>query len=223
MFKRLLHATSVQDRLPASTEDLNSGLSTPSPNERPRTESSPKTATLKLPRFEEIYRTSSFKATPVSTDYHILKVADMLCSDQIRGLSPPAKHGALMMALEAAGVAVEDVLQDAVQRQRALNECEEEYRHRLHDLEAAKLEESERLASEMETMCIQYRSRMAAVAAEIDHERSELRQWQEAKAREHRRIAEAAAACVPCDDTMSSEASVTRMIEKNSNALRQRA
>ncbi len=53
------------------------------------------------------------------------------------------KHSALMMALEAAGVAVEDMLQDAVQRQRVLNEYEELQRRHLEELEKTKLQEND--------------------------------------------------------------------------------
>ena len=55
----------------------------------------------------------------------------MANNGHLQGLSPAAKHSALMMALEAAGVAVEDMLRDAVQRQRVLNEYEDSQRRRL--------------------------------------------------------------------------------------------
>ncbi len=149
-------------------------------------------------------------------------MADMLDSEHLRGLSPAAKHSALMMALEAASVAVEDMLQDAVQRQRVLNEYEEVQRRRLEEFENGKLRENEKLSAEMEALCIQYRSRISAVLEEIEHEREAFRVWQERKEREQRRIAEAASACVSSDGA-SSEASVTRLLEKNVGRLRESA
>src|SRR4029077_11812298 len=101
-------------------------------------------------------------------EYTILKVADMENSDHLHGLSPAARHSALMMALKAAGVAVEDILQDAVQRQRARTESEDGKLHLLQEFEATKLRENERLGSEMETICSQYRTRIAAGVEEID-------------------------------------------------------
>ena len=54
----------------------------------------------------------------------------MLSSEHLRGLSSASKHSALLMALEAAGIAVKDILQDAVQRQRLLNDYEESQQRR---------------------------------------------------------------------------------------------
>src|ERR1700687_6053254 len=105
----MLQASSVQGRPPASAEELNTGLTTPAITERPRTEPAPKADIAKLASFDEIYRKSNLKSTAASAEYNILKVAEMATSDQLHGLSATAKHSALMMALEAAGVAVEDV------------------------------------------------------------------------------------------------------------------
>ena len=223
MFKRLLQASSVQDRTPAS-EDLNTGLSTPIITERPQPDPVPKPVNGKLASFDEIYSKSIFKSTSGPAEYNILKVAEMASSDQLHGLSVAAKHSALLMALEAAGVAVEDVLQDAMQRQRALEAYDEGQQKRLQDFESGKLKDNERLASEMESISNQYRTRIAAAVDEIERERSAFREWQERKLREQRRMAEAASLCVNDPGAVSSEASVTRLLEKNaSNTLRQSA
>jgi hypothetical protein len=186
-------------------------------------EPAPKPVTTKLPSFDDIYRKSPCKTATSIAEYTILKVADMVNSDDLHGLSPAARHSALMMALKAAGVAVEDILQDAVQRQRALNESEDGQLHRLQEFEATKLRENERLGSEMETICSQYRTRISAGVEEIDREREAFRDWQERKAREQRRIAEAAAACVSDDSGLSSNASVTHLLEKGVARLRESA
>jgi hypothetical protein len=223
VFKRMLQASSVQGRPPASAEELNTGLSAPAISERPRTEPVPKADNAKLAAFDEIYRKSSFKSTTGPAEYNILKVAEMACSDQLHGLSATAKHSALMMALEAAGVAVEDILQDAMQRQRALEAYEEEQQRRLQEFESVKIRENERLAVEMESISSQYRTRIATAVEEIERERAVFREWQERKLREQRRIAEAASLCVTDPSAVSSEASVTRLLEKNAATLRQSA
>lgn len=212
MFKRLLHPSSAQS-LPASAEELNTGLPTPPITERPRIDSAPSVNTTKLAAFDDIYRKSNFKST--TGEYNILKVADMAGSDQLHGLTPTAKHSALMMALEAAGVAVEDVLQDAMHRQRALEAYEEEQQKHLQEFERIKLGENERLTAEMDSISAQYRARIAAGVEDIERERSAFREWQERKLREQRRLAEAASLCVKDPAGISSEASVTRLLEKN--------
>ena len=226
MFKKMLQVSSALGRAPASADEPNatpSGLSSPTFTDRERMEPPPKPVTTKLPSFDDIYRKSPCKTATSTAEYTILKVADMVNSDDLHGLSPAARHSALMMALKAAGVAVEDILQDAVQRQRALNESEEFQLHRLQEFEATKLRENERMGHEMEAICSQYRTRIATGVEEIDREREALRDWQARKAHEQRRIAEAAAACVSDDSGLSSNASVTHLLEKGVARLRESA
>jgi hypothetical protein len=187
--------------------------------ERNRNDSS---GNAKLSSFEEIYQKSSFRPATSTAAWDILKVADMIASEHLHGLSPAGKHSALMMALEAAGVAVEDMLQDAVQRQRVLNEYEESQRHRLESFEKSRLQDNQRLADEMEGMCSQYRMRITSTVQDIERERATFREWQERKEREQRRISEAASACVP-GESAASDASISRLLERNSGRLRESA
>ena len=226
MFKKMLQVSSALGRGSADVEEPSatpSGLSSPTFSDRDRMELPPKPLTTKLPSFDDIYRRSTCKSATTTAEYTILKVADMVTSDDLHGLSPSARHSALMMALKAAGVAVEDMLQDAVQRQRLLNECEGAQLQRLQEFEAIKLRENERLSNEMETICGQYRTRIAAGVEEIEREREGFRDWQDRKAREQRRIAEAAAACVCDDAASSSNVSVTHLLEKGVARLRESA
>jgi hypothetical protein len=223
VFKRMLQASSVQDRPPASAQELNTGLSTPTIDERPKTDPVPKADNGKLAAFDEIYRKSSFKTTTGPAEYNILKVAEMASSDQLHGLSAAAKHSALMMALEAAGVAIEDILRDAMQRRRTLEAYDEEQQKRLQEFERGKLKDNERLSTEMESISTQYRNKIAVAVEEIERERAAYREWQERKLKEERRIAEAASLCVNDPGAISSEASVTRLLEKNATTLRQSA
>jgi cell division septum initiation protein DivIVA len=197
MFKRFFQGSSAEARFWASANGLNgshNGLSTPGNNERNQTDL-PDTA--KLSTFDEIYQRTAFKAATSTAAWNILKVADMVNNGHLQGLSPAAKHSAVMMALEAAEVSVEDMLQDAVQRQRVLNEYEDSLRKRLEDIQTAKHQEKERLGAEMDAMCAQYRMRIAGTGQEIERERALFREWQERKEKEHRRISEAASACAP--------------------------
>jgi Skp family chaperone for outer membrane proteins len=147
----------------------------------------------------------------------------MINSEHLHGLSPAGKHSALMMALESAAVAVEDMLQDAVQRQRVLNEYEDSQRRRLEEFEKVKLGDNERLGEEMEAMCAKYQMRIASSRQEVERERATFREWQERKEREQRRISEAASACVSGDSSGSSDVSISRLLEKNSARLRETA
>jgi hypothetical protein len=225
MFKKFLQGSSAaaESVFTAPTEELDgshNGPSTPANNERNQPDAP---VTAKLASFEEIYRRSALRASTSTAAWDILKVADMVNNGHLHGLSPAAKHSALMMALEAAGVAVEDMLQDAVQRQRLLNEYEEAQRKRLDDFETTKQQEKDRLTAEMEAICTQYRRRIATGEQEIERERAQFREWRERTEREQRRISEAASACVSGDTCGSSDYSISRLLEKNSGRLRESA
>jgi len=222
MFRKFLQASSPEGPSVALGEERNAppaALSAVDTTERSRSDSS---GITKLSSFEEIYHKSTFRPATSTAAWDILKVADMIGSEHLHGLSPAAKHSALMMALEAAGVAVEDMLQDAVQRQRVLNEYEESQRRRLEQFEKSRIQDNQRLADEMEGMCAQYRMRIASTVQEIERERATFREWQEHKEREQRRISEAASACVP-GESGASDASISRLLERNSGRLRELA
>jgi hypothetical protein len=222
MFKKFLLGSSAETSYSAPAEESNgshNGLSAPGNSERKQTDSP---ANAKLSSFDEIYRKSAFKAATSTAEWDILKVADMVNNEHLHGLSPAAKHSALMMALEAAGVAVEDMLQDAVQRQRVLNEYEDRQRKRLEDYEIGKQQEKDRLTAEMDAICAQYRMRIAGDDEEIERERSSFREWHDRKEREQRRISEAASACVSSENC-GSDYSISRLLEKNTGRMRESA
>lgn len=226
MFRKMLQATPPERAFTPPVEEPVRPAPTPAAQPSPAVSERNRNDSFdhaKLSSFEEIYRKSTFKAATSTAEWDILKVAEMLNSDHLHGLSPAAKHSALMMALEAAKVHVEDMLQDAVQRQRVLNEYEEGQRKRLEDFEQAKLRENDRLNEEMESICAQYRMRIGAAIQDIERERAAFREWQDGKEREQRRIAEAASACVSAEGDASSDASISRLLEKNVTRLRESA
>ena len=221
MFRKFLQTSSPESRYQAPEDERSDSAVAPANgfSERNRNDSS---ENAKLLSFEEIYHRSTFKPATSTAAWDILKVADMITSGHLHGLSPAAKHSALMMALEAAGVAVEDMLQDAVQRQRVLNEYEDNQRRHLEQFEKTRLQENDRLSQELEGICAQYRMRIASGVQEIERERALFQDWREGKEREQRRISEAASACVP-GESGASDASISRLLEKNSGRLRELA
>ena len=69
--------------------------------------------------------------------YTVLKVAEMLQSEHIRALPADVKRKSIMVALDAAGVKVDDIVEDAVQRDRALDTYERVLQKHLDELRAA--------------------------------------------------------------------------------------
>ena len=87
-----------------------------------------------LESFEEVYLNAGIKTA--GKNYTILKIAEMVNSRHLSDMTPEAKRNSLMMALEAAGAEIGDLLQDAVTRNRALDEYEEERQEEVRKFEA---------------------------------------------------------------------------------------
>ena len=145
--------------------------------------------------FEQIYQGSAVK--PPRLAYGILKVAAMANSPHLAGMSSEAKRCSLLMALDAAGIEVEDLLQDAVVRQKALNDYEEQQQQKLKDYETAKLEENARIQAELDRVSNQLLTRIQGNLDDVAREQDKFRAWQRAKQQEAQRITEAATFCVP--------------------------
>ena len=149
----------------------------------------------KVPSFEQVYAQAAVK--PPRLPYSILKVSDMLNSSHIAGLSADAKRCSVLMALEAASVELEDLLQDAMVRQRALNDFEEAQQNRLKDLETAKADENRKIQAELDRLTNQYMALIQGNVDEVAREQDHFRAWQKRKQQEAQRITDAASLCVP--------------------------
>jgi hypothetical protein len=100
-------------------------------------------AHAELLSYEDIYRAAGIMGAGSGYDIH--KVVDMLNSERIRDLSQDVKRASVLMALDAAGIAVNDLLTDATRRQNALNSYEAAERKQLDDFEAQKAQENARI------------------------------------------------------------------------------
>ena len=145
--------------------------------------------------FEQIYQSGAVK--PPRLAYGVLKVAEMLNSTHLAGLPADTKRAALMMALEAGNAKVEEILQDAIVRQRLLNDYEDARQRDMQNFEAAVLEQNRALQAEVERITAQYMSRMQTNLDEVARAQDNFRIWQKRKQQETQKIAEAAAYCVP--------------------------
>jgi len=147
-----------------------------------------------LQQFEEIYRAAGIKGPRLG--YSIGKVIEMLQNEHIRSLATETKRASLLMALDAAGVQVDEVLQDATLRQRAINSYEAIQRKHLEEYEARKAQENCAIQAEMERVSAEYAARITNNLEQITREKDCFRKWQLKKQTEAQRIAEAVALCV---------------------------
>ncbi|MGA8143908.1 MAG: hypothetical protein WB987_08485 [Candidatus Acidiferrales bacterium] len=142
---------------------------------------------------EDIYRTAGIMAPRMG--YSIRKVADMLVSDHLRGLSDEMKRASVLIALDAAGIPVEEVLRDASLRQSAINSYESDQWKHFEDFWASKAAENAHIQSELERVTAQFQERIKRNLDEVAQEKIVFAGWQTMKQQEAQRIGEAAAIC----------------------------
>ena len=80
---------------------------------------------------QDIYRTAGIMEPRMG--YSITKVVEMLRNDHLRGLGDEVKRASVLMALNAAGIPLGDILQDAAHRQAAVAAYEVEQRNKFED------------------------------------------------------------------------------------------
>lgn len=139
--------------------------------------------------FAEIY--SAAEIHPPQHGYTILKVSEMLQSAHIRGLPAEVRRSSVLVALDAAGVKLQEVIEDAVKRDRALDAYERVLEKNLSDLEARKAEENRKINAEMERLIAEYRSRIGANDDEVAREKERFYGWRLQKQQEEKKIADA--------------------------------
>jgi len=140
--------------------------------------------------FDEVYEHATVK--PPSQSFGILKVAEMAASPYLAGMTAESKRNSILMALEAAGADVGYLLEDAVFRQRALDEREDLIQKRLSEFEAAKSNEIAAVQEELARITAQSMTRIQNNREEIAREHERLRLWQLRKQQESQRIADTA-------------------------------
>ncbi len=138
--------------------------------------------------FEEIYRAAEIQPPPHG--YTIMKVAEMLQSERIRTLPAEVKKSSILLALDAAGVKIEEVIEDAVKRDRALDGFERVQQKALDDLEAHKAQDNQQIQAELDRLVEEHNARIQANKDEVDKERERFYAWKLQKQQEEQKIAD---------------------------------
>ncbi len=149
------------------------------------------TATPPAPSADLSVVYESAKIAPPGHGYTVLKVAEMLQSEHIRALPADVRRKSVLVALDAAGVTVEEIVEDAVRRDRALDTYERVLQQHVDKLVEATAAENRALEDEVARRAAELRAtideNMRAVAAE----QAELQAWRQRKQHEEALIAEA--------------------------------
>jgi hypothetical protein len=141
-----------------------------------------------LTTFADIYNAAEISTPPHG--YSILKVADMLNSEHIRAMPAEVKKGSILVALEAAGVKIQEVIQDAIKRDQALDAFERVRLKSVEDLEARKVEENRKIQADLDKYVAEQKARLQANLAEVDKQKEAFGTWRIQKQLEEQRIAD---------------------------------
>jgi hypothetical protein len=139
--------------------------------------------------FEEIYKAAEIP--PASKGYSILKVSQMLESEHIRNLPSDVKKSSVLVALDAAGVEIKDVIQDAVRRDRALDGYERVQQRSVEELETRKTKENADIQTQIDKYVTEQRAKIQSNNDAIAREKERFTAWRLKKQQEEKKIAEA--------------------------------
>ena len=139
--------------------------------------------------FDEIYKAAEIP--PPSKGYSILKVSQMLESEHIRNLPSDVKKSSVLVALDAAGVDVKDVIQDAIRRDRALDTYERVQQRAAQELDDRKTKENSDIQAKIDKYVTEQRAKIQANNDEVTREKQRFTGWRLKKQQEEKKIAEA--------------------------------
>jgi hypothetical protein len=157
------------------------------------------TPVIQTPAFSEVYQRAGIR--PPAHGFTILKIADMVSSNYLRDLSKEGKRAAILMALEASNVQIQDVIEDGAQRDLALNEYEAQQQKMFQDFKARKQQRNQEIQAEIERLTEACRATIQANEKEIADEKARLDEWRAKKREEERRMRSAASHFVPNGNT----------------------
>jgi len=138
--------------------------------------------------FEDIYNAAEIH--PPAHGFTIMKVAEMLHSEHIRSLPREVKRSSVLVALEASGAPIQDVIQDAVKRDKALDTFERVQERAVTELEARKTKENQQIQAEIDRIVAEHRTRIQANSDEVAKEKERFYAWRLKKQEEEQKISD---------------------------------
>jgi hypothetical protein len=139
--------------------------------------------------FEEIYKAAEIPAPPKG--YSIFKVSQMLESEHIRTLPSDVKKSSILVALDAAGVDVKDVIQDAIRRDRALDTYERVQQRAVEELDGRKAKENADIQAQIDKYVTEQRAKIQSNNDAVSREKERFTGWRLKKQQEEKKIGEA--------------------------------
>ena len=136
--------------------------------------------------FSKIYEAVGI-AQPV-VGFDIYKVEEMLNSPHLKDMPSSVKKNAVMVALEASKVPVEEIIKDAVSRDRALDAYEKVEQNAVELLEKQKADENTAIQEEIDRFLQEKRSQIEENNISVRDAKERFKAWQLKKQDEEQRI-----------------------------------
>jgi hypothetical protein len=149
---------------------------------------------VELLAMDDIYRAAGIPGP--RKGYSVNKVVEMLNSEHIRGLSKEMKRAAVLMALDAAGVTIDQVQRDAKARQGALDAYEAEQKKQADAEWARKGEEITQIQAELESIKAHYMGRITRNQEAVARDKARFSNWVATKQQEAQSMTEALDLCL---------------------------
>ncbi len=149
----------------------------------------PANSQVELFSMEDVYRAAGIMNP--RKGYSFNKVSEILHSEHIRGSAKEIKRASVLMALDAAGISVDELLQDAKLRQEAIDAYEAQQRKQFEALLAQKAEENVQIRAELERVKAHYGERLRRNLDGIAREKATFGNWLTLKEQESVSITEA--------------------------------
>jgi hypothetical protein len=137
---------------------------------------------------QEIYQAAEIR--PPAHGFTIDKIAEMLRSEHIRNLPREVKRSSILVTLDAVGAPLQDVIQDAVKRDQALDTFERVQEQSLKQLEAQLDQENRQTQAEIDRVVAEHRSRIQANNERLAKEKERFFAWRLQKQEEEQKIAD---------------------------------
>jgi hypothetical protein len=140
------------------------------------------------PSFEQIYQTIGIKLP--GHGFNIYKIEDMLKSVYLKDMNNEGKKNAVLVALEAIKVPIEEIIQDAINRDKALDSYEKYEEKKLKEFETRKSDENKKIQEEIERFFNEKREQIQSNDRLVQQARERFKNWEAQKRSEEQRIFE---------------------------------
>jgi hypothetical protein len=167
------------------------------------------------PSFEQIYQAVGIKIP--SHGFNIYKIEDMLKSIYLKDMNNESKKNSVLVALEAIKVPIEEIIQDAINRDKALDSYEKYEEKKLKEFETRKSDENKKIQEEIERFFNEKREQIQNNDKIVQQARERFKAWQAQKRTEETRIFEALKYFTPEHPIGAMYTSQTRSEENNSD------